>query len=133
MRFITLPLHVDALDDDLDDPVGLGDALEIVGEVAQPHPLGDALGKQRIGRQLLRGFPRLLYDAVVRPLTPDVGRRHVEQVDGQSGVGEMGGNLRAHRARAQNGGVAERRIIRGVIERGSACFHRVRRESKNQT
>ncbi len=119
-------LHVELFDDDLDDPVGLRDALEIVLEVAEPHACLALLVEKRIGRQLLNRLPRLLDDGVVRPLFADGFRRDVEQIDRQPCVGEVRGDLRAHRPGAQHGGMAERRMGGrggGAVSGGLCEFH----------
>ncbi len=121
-------LDVEPLDDDLDDPVGLGDAFEVFVEVAERHPVGHAGEHERVGLELLRGRERALDEPVGRAVLADCGRGHVEQVHAQARVGEMRGDLAAHHARAEHGGGAERALrVRGSVGgRGSGSgegFH----------
>ena len=89
-----LALDLDPLDDRLEDPVGGRNLRQVVVEAAGRDE-GGAVGREEgIGLQP----PRAL-EALLRGRGGDV-----EQHDGNAGIGEVGGDLRPHRAGAQDGG-----------------------------
>ena len=92
-------LDVELLDDRFHDPVDLGDSLQIAVEAAN----GDQ--RRSIGREKrvrLQGACAL--EAVARDL-----RGEIEQQRRHARVGEMRGDLRAHRPRAEDGDRPNRR------------------------
>ena len=92
-------LHVDALDDGFDDPVGAGDPREVVVETADRDERRGVGGEERI---------RLQRAGALQPVARDVGRE-VEQQRRDAGVREMRGDLRPHRAGAQHRNRSNRR------------------------
>ena len=95
-------LDVEILDDGFDDPVDVGEFLEVVFEVAD----GDQAGERRVeesgGLGFLRSFESGSGDFVARG-TVGVGRNDVEQIAGNAGIGEMRGDAGAHGSGAENG------------------------------
>ena len=101
-------LGLGLLDDGLDDPVAFGEAREVVGGVAE--------GQQRAGFRRVHEGRRPGTQGAFEPGPDDrvaaggaavAGGRLVEQEGGDAGVGEVGGDGRAHRARADDGGAAD--------------------------
>ena len=102
-------LHVEPLDHRLDDEVGILDPVEVLVEVAEAHAgLGGVVEKRR-RVHLRQRRPCLLDEAVGRARLADGGRRDVEQIHRQACVGAVGGDLCAHRARAEHGDLAKRK------------------------
>ena len=95
-------LQLEVFDDRLDDPVHLGELLQVVFEVADgDQPLQRRLEEGgRLG--LDRSFQAGGGDAVAHR-TVGVGRNDVEQVGGNTGIGQVRGDAGAHGARAQDG------------------------------
>ena len=97
-----LALEVEVFDDGFDDPVDFGELLEVVFEVAD----GDQAIERRLheggGLGLDRGFLAGGGEAVARGAV-GVRRNDVEQVRGNTGVGQVRGDAGAHGARAQDG------------------------------
>ncbi len=121
-----LALDVEPFDDGLDDAVGAGDAVEVLVEVAEPHARrGAARWKNGDGFILLRAAHAFSTRLLGAPSRPRAAGRHVEQVHGEAGVGAVGGDLRAHGARAEHGDVAKRREETGVMGKQAAgcCAH----------
>ncbi|MPL88377.1 hypothetical protein SDC9_34397 [bioreactor metagenome] len=92
-------LDLEVFDHRLDDPVGLGDAGDVILDVAGAHERGGA-GAGETARLQLRGDAGLGAGVAVA-----LGR-DVEQVDRNAGVGELRGDARAHRARPDHHGAA---------------------------
>ena len=97
-----LALDLQVFDDGLDDPVNLGELLQIVFKVAD----GDQARQRRLeeggGLRLHRGFQPGGGDAVARR-TVGIGWNDVEQIGRNTGVGQVRGDAGAHGARAQDG------------------------------
>ncbi len=94
---VVLPVH--ALGDGLDDEVAVAQALDVVlvvGDLDQGRVVLDA---QRRRRQLLQILNGLEHDAVLQAILG----REIEQRDGNLGVDQVRGDLRAHHAGAQHG------------------------------
>ncbi len=111
-------LDVEVFGDDLDDPVAVGDEAQVVVEVADSEEAGGVGGVEGGGFGLLEGFEGGEDDLVA--LVPGgvgggSGRDDVEQDDGEAGVGDVGGDARAHGAGAEDGDLAD------VAGEGRAC------------
>src|SRR5271166_1777357 len=93
-------LDVEALDHRLDDPVAIGEETEMIFDVACGHEFGGGLAHEgrRIGLEQFRH--RAFGDgAAVWIILGD----DVEEQDRDAGVGDMGGDARAHHAGADDG------------------------------
>ena len=88
------PLDVELFDDRFDDPVGAGDLLKVGVETTEADEAGRLPREKRVRLERLRAFEAIASGVLCQ----------IEQQDRHAGVGQMRGNLRAHRARAQNGG-----------------------------
>ena len=113
-----LLLDVQALDDDLDDPVALGETTPVVLEVADLDQWQEALGVDRRGLRLLdaldAGERELVAEARVVPRQPlllvlrgEVLRHDVEHQRAHAGVGEVRSDPRAHHPGAEHGNLAD--------------------------
>ena len=98
---IALPVH--PLGDGLDHEVALGEAREVAVVVRDVDVRGAIGGRERRRLELRETGERLVDDAVGIALL----RREVEQDDGNARVDEMSGDLRAHHAGAEHGGLAD--------------------------
>jgi hypothetical protein len=85
---------VEALDDRLENPVGVADAGKVLVERPGADQRGDIRREERIG--LHRARAAQTFGGGVA--------RHVEQQHGQAGVGKVRGNLRAHHPGAEHRG-----------------------------
>ena len=101
---VHVPFHVHSFHHRLHDPVNRPHALEVCLKVAQVDPIGHRVGEEGVGARLPGLLKALSHDGV--RVVPVV-RRNVEQVHLQPGVGEMSGNLGAHRPGAQHRGRPE--------------------------
>ena len=98
---VALPVH--PLGDGLDHEVAIGEAREIAVVVRGVDVRGAIGGRERRRLELRETGERLVDDAVRVAFL----RREVEQDHGNARVDEMGGDLRAHYAGAENGGLAD--------------------------
>ena len=94
------PIH--ALGYRLDHEVASGEQREMLVVVCRRDAGGAVLCRQRRGLELLQVLDRFLRDAVRIAL---LGRK-IEQQRRNAGVGEVRGDLRAHDARTEDGGLA---------------------------
>ncbi|MNI57065.1 hypothetical protein D3C73_1121050 [compost metagenome] len=102
-----LPVH--AFGDGFDDQVAAAQRVQVV-VVVRGGDQGDAgRAGQRCGFQLFQAGQRLVDDAVAVAF----GRGQVEQRDGHAGIGQVGGDLRAHDAGAQDGNVFDDELAQG--------------------
>ncbi len=85
-------LDVEPFDDGFDDPVGGGDGRKVLVEAAGANERGTVGGEERIRLELARAR-----QALARGVAGDVEQQHRD-----AGVGEVRGNLRPHRAGAEN-------------------------------
>ncbi len=95
-------LEVEVFDDGFDDPVDFGELLEVVFEVAD----GDQAIERRLHEGGGLGFDGGFFSGggeLVARRAVGVRRNDVEQVRGNTGVGQVRGDAGAHRARAQDG------------------------------
>ena len=95
-------LDLEIFDDGFDDPVDIGELVEIVLEVADGDQARERGLKESGGLGLDGGFQSGGGDAVARGAV-GVGRHDVEQIRRNTGVGQVCGDAGAHGARAQNG------------------------------
>ena len=95
------PFEFEILDHGLDDPVDVGQFLQIVVEIAH----GDEARQRRFheGRRLgfFRGIESGSGDLVARRAL-GIGGDDIQQVAGNSGVSEMGGDAGAHGSSAED-------------------------------
>ena len=112
-----LLLGLQFLDNGLDDPVGLAHPVEVVLHVAGGDEGQTVFAEQGRGLALLHALDALHDDAVahlrviegqsLRLFFGGQGRGHdVQQVHGNAGVGQVGGDGRAHGASADDGSLA---------------------------
>ena len=95
-------LDLEVFDDGFDDPVDIGELVEIVFEVADGDQARERWLEEGGGLGLHRGFETGGGDAIARGAV-GVGRHDVEQIRRNTGVGQVCGDAGAHGARAQNG------------------------------
>ena len=95
-------LDLQVFDDGFDDPVDLGELLEIVLKVADGDQARERGLEEGGGLRLHGSFQTGGGNAVARG-TVGVGRNDVEQIRRNTGIGQVRGDAGAHGARAQNG------------------------------
>ena len=99
-------LHVGALDDGLDHPVDVGQAPEVVVEVARADPRENGAVDQGRGLVLGQGLQRRVHRRAAdgrRVAGGRVGGGQIEQVDLESTVGQVAGDGAAHDPGAEDG------------------------------
>ena len=110
-----LLLDVEALDHDLDDPVALGEPIPVVLEVTDLDQRQESFRVERCGLRFLDALEprrgelvaesRVIFRQTLLPvLLGELGRYDIEQQDGDSGVGEVGGNTGTHHTGAEDCG-----------------------------
>ncbi len=104
-----LPVH--ALADGLDDEVAFREQPQVLVVVGGRDALDDALRGERAGLELREALERLPDDGVL--VAPLGGQ--VEQHRLHAGVREVGGDLRAHDAGAEDGGLADEEFRHGIL------------------
>jgi len=97
---VLLPIHL--LGDRLDDQVATVEQVQPGVVVGGDDPLGQCLVGERGGAELGQSGNRLVDHAVGVAFL----RRQVEQHSVDAGVGQVGGDLRAHHTGAENGRAA---------------------------
>ena len=99
--FSRAALDIEVLDHGLDDPVHFGQLLQVIFEVADRDQARQRGSMKAAGFDFLRRLEPGGGDLVAR--RPFRARRNnVEQIAGNTGVGEVGGDARAHGSGAQN-------------------------------
>lgn len=98
---VLLPVH--AFGDRFDDQIAVAQLLQTALVVGWRDRLGQRLAGERGWAQLAEIGDRLEYDAVGRAF---LGRQ-VEQHGVDTGIGEVGGDLRAHDAGTEHGGTTD--------------------------
>src|SRR4029077_11742410 len=96
-----LALDFETFGDDFDNPIGFGDAGEIVFEIADGDFFGESRGEKRGGAGFFGGFETSADDFVAigeRGAGLEVGRDDVEEDARKTGIGEMRGDASAHGA-----------------------------------
>ena len=101
--FVEVALPVEALSDGFDHEVAFGEPCEIAAIIRGLDRIRAILRAQRRGLELGEARDRLGHQAVRITF---LGRK-VEQQDGDIGVGEVRGDLRAHHAGAEYGNLAD--------------------------
>ena len=94
-------LDVEVLDDGFDDPVDVGQFLQVVVEIADGDEARERWFEERGGLRFLGGVESGGGDFVARRAV-GVGRDDIEQVAGNSGIGEMRGDAGAHGSGAED-------------------------------
>ncbi len=105
------PFDVEPFDDDLDDPVALTDAGEVVIEISGGDSLGGVLHIERGGVALDRSLEGIIDQSVAGRLILALRgflRDHVQQQHLQSDAGEMASDAGTHHAASQDGHIANR-------------------------
>ena len=97
----------------LDDPIALLEPGEVVFEVADAYQLARI---SRSKRSRLGGL-QLKQGAVAQGVPVPALGSHVQQQNGQTGVGHMRGDARTHRPGAQNGNTADAEPARRSLTR----------------
>ena len=101
-----LALDFEIFRDDFDDPIGFGNAREIIFEIADGDFFGER-GREKGGRAgFFCGVEASADDFVAvgaRGVGLEVGRNDVEEDAREAGVGEMGCDACAHGASAEDG------------------------------
>ena len=100
---VEIALPVETLRDGLDDQVAIGEARQIAAVIRGVDRRCAILDAQRRGFELGESGDRLGHEAIRVAFL----RGEVEQHDGDAGVGKVRGNLRAHDAGAEDGGLAD--------------------------
>jgi hypothetical protein len=98
-------LDIEVFGDDFDDPIGFGDAGEVVFEIANGDFFGQRRGEKSGGAGLFCGFEASADDFVSiggRGVRLEIGRNDIEKDAGQAGVGEMGGDTSTHGASSED-------------------------------
>ena len=96
---------------DLDDPIGFGDAGEIVFKIADGDLFRESRREKCGGTGFFCGFEASANDFVAiggRGAGLEVGRNDVEEDAREAGVGEMSGDASAHSASAENDSFLDR-------------------------
>ena len=88
------------LGDGFDDPVAIGDFIEVVFEVAGGDELGVFVDEESAGAEFDDAFDSLQRGGVAIGL---VGKNDIEEDGRNAGVGEVGGNPGAHGAGSEDG------------------------------
>ncbi len=104
---IALPIH--ALGDGLDHEVALREPTEIAAVIRRLDGRRAVRDPERGGLLLRQCCDRLRHQAIRVAFLC----RKVEQHDGNAGIGEVGGDLRAHDPCAEHGGLADEQTGRG--------------------
>ena len=99
-------LDFEIFGDDFDDPIGFGDAREVIFEIADVDFFGERGREKRGGAGFFCGVDASADDLVAVcawGVGPEVGRNDVEENAWEAGVGEMRGDASAHGASAEDG------------------------------
>src|SRR5579859_366957 len=102
--------------DDFDDPIGFGDAREVVFEIADGNFFGERGSEEGGGAGFFCGVEAGAGDFVAvggRSAGMEAGWNDIEEDAGEAGVGEMSGDARAHGAGAENDSFLNRTSHRG--------------------
>ena len=95
-------LDLQVFDHRFDDPVDLGQLLQIILKIPDGHQAGQRGLEERRRLRLHRRFQSSGRDAVARR-TIGVRGNDIEQVRGNTSIGQVRGDASAHGARAQYG------------------------------
>ena len=95
-------LDVEILDDGFDDPVDVGEFLEVVFEVADRDEAGERRVHEGGGFGFSGSFESGSGDFISCG-TVGVGGNDIEQIAGNAGIGEMRGDAGAHGSGAEDG------------------------------
>ena len=106
---VVLPVH--ALGDRLDDEVAAGEQLEVLLVVGRRDLRGQLGMAERRRIELLQPLDGLLRDPVLRAFL----RRQVEEDRRHAGVDQVGGDLRAHDAGAEDGDLPDDEIAHDFL------------------
>ena len=118
---VVFPVH--ALGDGLDDEVALGEQRQVFVVIGGVDELELALAGERRRVELLEAVEGLLDDTVLVSFF----RRQVEQHDRHVGIGEVRGNLRAHHAGAEHGGLFHDQLFQALLLLVLSCVLGIKR------
>src|SRR5882672_728997 len=104
-------LDFEIFGDDFDDPIGFGDAREVVFKIADGDFFGQRGSEESGGAGFLGGIETGAGDFVAiggRGVWFEVGRNDVEEDAGQTGIGKMSGDASAHGSGAKDDSFLDR-------------------------